>query len=79
MPSDGRCEITLNGNGTSSYIAALRIGGRLLVDTGVDGLGVNKLIKETTYSTTLTCASDKDLDHCFVGAAFMTNESGNGP
>jgi hypothetical protein len=32
VPADGRCEITLNGYGTSSYIAALRIGGNILID-----------------------------------------------
>ena len=32
VPADGRCEITLNGHGTSSYIAALRIDGNILID-----------------------------------------------
>lgn len=36
VPADGRCEITLNGYGTSSYIAGLRIDGRLLVDAAYD-------------------------------------------
>ena len=39
----------------------------------------DNLVKETPYDTTLTCASDKDLDSCFIGAAFMTDETGDGP
>jgi hypothetical protein len=78
VPADGRCEITLNGNGTSSYIAALRIGGKILVDSGA------QWDQSEVWSTSFTCDqpqnAGKDLTNAFDGnlSTFCNEVTGAG-
>ena len=54
-------------------IGAIRIDGKMLVDTGVEGLDTRSISKTFTYSTKLTLAGDTDLAQMSLGPAVMTD------
>ena len=73
LASGDSCAITFNGNGSTPYCAALRIGGKILVDSGVSLSSltqypsINSVVKanpEAGFSISTYTGMGQLLDHC---------------
>ena len=63
---------TITNNVVAPYIAIVS-DQEVSMEITANPEGDTELVKETSYDTTISCASDKDLNNCFSGQSVMTN------